>query len=337
MPLAIVIVTWNTGEDVRASLDALGPQLRAGDEVIVVDNASADATAAIAAGHPAVTRVLETGANLGFAAGCNRGAAAAGDQADVLLFLNPDCVAEPGCLDALRRAPAGWAAWMGLVTLADGETVNTAGNEVHYLGLSWAGGIGRPVSEVTGGAVEVSCLSGACLAIRRAEFDELGGFHEPFFMYCEDLDLSLRLRLAGHRIGLVPDARVRHDYAFEKGVAKWRLLERNRWLTVLRCYPGRLLAGVLPGMLLLEVGLLGVAAAGGWRPAKLRAIGEVAAALPRTLRERRAVQATRRVPVTAFASGLRADLDSPYFGALGRASAVRFALALYWRAVRALL
>ena len=57
-------------------------------------------------------------------------------------------------------------------------------------------------------------------------------------MYGEDVDLSLRLRLAGWGVGVVPAARVEHDYEFAKGDYKWFHLERNRWWTVLGAYPG---------------------------------------------------------------------------------------------------
>ena len=56
-------------------------------------------------------------------------------------------------------------------------------------------------------------------------------------MYGEDLDLSLRLRLAGWGVGVVPAARVAHDYAFAKGDYKWFYLERNRWWTMTRRLP----------------------------------------------------------------------------------------------------
>ena len=180
-------------------------------------------------------------------------------------------------------------------------------------------------------------VSGACLAVPRAVWERAGGFSEPFFMYQEDVDLSLRLRLAGGRLGVEPAAIVDHDYEFAKGGAKWRLLERNRWATIIRTYPGALLLAVVPALLATELALLVVAAAGGWLPQKLAAAADTARALPRLLRERREVQATRTVSVTEFAAALTPDLDSTFLGRAGRSSLLNAALRAYWRIVLAVL
>ena len=327
--LAVVLVTYDSAAGLPAVLDALAVQRRPGDEVVVVDNGSRDGTRALARAHRAVDRVLEPGANLGFAAGCNLGARAT--AAPILLFLNPDAVPQPRCLDALRAAPAAWSAWQAVVALPGGRLLNSAGNELHFLGFSWAGRCGQTLETLPDGPYEATCLSGACLAVRRADWPE---FSEPFFMYCEDVDLSLRLRLTGKCQGVLPQARVEHEYDFEKGPEKWRGLERNRWLCVLRCWPGPLLVPTLPMLLALEPLLLVVAAAQGWAPAKLRAMAGVARALPRVLGERRAIQAERVVSTAAFAAPLRSRLDSPYFGTLGRSRAVRALLAAAWWGVR---
>jgi hypothetical protein len=183
----------------------------------------------------------------------------------------------------------------------------------------------------------VVCLSGACLAIPLSTWREVGGFPERFFLYHEDVDLSLRLRLAGGRLGLEGGARVDHDYEFEKGPGKWRRLERNRWATILRCYPGPLLALLAPALLATELALLAVSVREGWGGQKLAANAEALRWLPRLLRERRRLQRRRTVSAADFASWLTPDLDSPFIAGPARSWPVRLALRAYWRAVRALL
>jgi hypothetical protein len=290
--------------------------------------------------------VIETGGNLGYGAGCNRGAAIA--KGDLLVFLNPDAKPESGFRDAIE-APLtdgrGWAAWQGLVTDEGGRVVNTIGGVVHFTGIAWAGGAGSPVGSPegwTGSGADIRVpepgfASGACLAIPRERFEEAGGFAEDFFLYHEDVDLSLRLRLAGGTIGVEPSAAVDHDYDFHKGATKWRALERNRWATIIRTYPASLLAVLAPALLATELALVAAALAGGWLPQKAGAWGDVIRALPRLIRERRRIQAARFVGAAELAAHLTADLDSAYLGAAGRSRVLRSALRAYWRVALALL
>ena len=137
-------------------------------------------------------------------------------------------------------------------------------------------------------------------------------------MYHEDVDLSLRLRLAGGRLGVEPAAVVDHDYEFAKGAAKWRLLERNRWATIVRCYPGAA-AGAARARAARHR-----ARAARRRRRRRVAAAEARAAAPRrcarcrgccasAARSRRARDLQRRVR-----GWLTPDLDSPFLGAPGR-------------------
>ena len=156
-------------------------------------------------------------------------------------------------------------------------------------------------------------------------------------MYCEDVDLSLRLRLAGGRLAVVPDARVTHEYAFTKGSYKWRLLERNRWATMIRTYPAALLLAVLPALLAAEAGRLG--GRGPRRVGRDEGTGHPGSGAGAAATAARAAghPATAAVSASAVAATLTAELSSPYFGAVGRHPLVRAGLTLYWRLVSALL
>jgi GT2 family glycosyltransferase len=319
-------------------LRALTGELRDGDELIVIDNGSTDGTPDAAREAAPDATVAEAGENLGFAAGSNRGAALS--SGDLLLFLNPDAVVAPGFRDAIElpiTEGRGWAAWQGLVTAEGGRLVNSRGGAVHFTGIAWAGGAGEPMAPHDPDPSEPGFASGACLAIPAAAFEDAGGFAEPFFLYHEDVDLSLRLRLAGGRLGVEPRARVDHDYEFAKGPEKWRRLERNRWATLIRTYPGALLALLLPALLATELALVPISIAGGWAGRKLLSWLDVARWLPRLMRERREIQSNRATPAGSFARALTPDLDSSYLGAPGRSRLLRTALRAYWSAVLAVL
>lgn len=337
--LSVVIVTHNAGEAIAPTLQALRAQLQPGDEVIVVDNDSSDGTVASVRSAAPDARMIETGSNLGFSAGCNRGAALA--TGDLLVLLNPDAVPSAGWREAIERPmldDRGWSAWQALVTQDEGERVNTRGGVVHFTGIAWAGGEGEHVGEMPradGG--EPGFVSGACLAIGTAEYRRLGGLPEEFFLYHEDVDLSLRVRLAGGRLGVERAARVDHAYSFDKGGPKWRYLERNRWATLIRTYPAPLLALLAPALLATEVALVPVALAGGWLPQKLLAWADIWRSLPRLLRQRRQLRSLRQVSAGQFAAGLTASLSSPYLGAAGRSRPLGFLLRTYWRVVCAVI
>ena len=337
--LSVVIVTYRQGAGVRPTLDALDRELIAEDELIVVDNDSGDGTADIVASNAPRARLIRSGRNAGFPAACNLGAADA--RGSLLVFLNPDAVPAPGWREAIARpADMGeWGAWQALVTSQDGTVVNTHGGVVHFTGIAWAGGAGealdptRADGAAAGTAPEPGFVSGACLAIERERFLALGGFADAFFLYHEDVDLSLRVRLVGGALGVAQGARVDHAYEFDKGPAKWRHLERNRWATLIRTYPPGLLALLAPALLVTELTLVWVALAGGWIGQKLRAWDDTLRSLPRLVRERRQVQATRTIGAAEFARGLTPELDSRYLGAAARSAVLGGLLRGYWALV----
>jgi N-acetylglucosaminyl-diphospho-decaprenol L-rhamnosyltransferase len=348
--ISVVVVSFRHGEALRRPMEALAGELREGDELIVVDNASGDETPDVAQAAAPAARVIRNEENAGFPAACNLGAAEA--TGELLVFLNPDALVAEDWREAITaplRDGSGWAAWQALVTAEGGRIVNTRGGVLHYTGIAWAGGAGEPVGERAASDVpsdtfrcrslgsEPGFVSGACLAIPRAEFERLGRFAPEFFLYHEDVDLSLRARLAGATLGVVADARVDHDYEFDKGPDKWRYLERNRWATLIRVYPPSLLALLAPALIATELALIPASIAGGWFGQKLRAWGDTVGALPRLLRERRAVQATRTVTTAEFARALTPELDSPYLGAASRSRLLDALLGGYWGVVLRLL
>jgi N-acetylglucosaminyl-diphospho-decaprenol L-rhamnosyltransferase len=324
-PIAtVIIVNYEGADHLTPCLDAV-ERLRGVDfETIVVDNASTDGSWRAADDRPAI-RLIRNHRNVGFGAACNQAARIARGQ--YLAFLNFDSVPAPDWLDALVAAAAeapDAAALQGIVLTEDGG-VNTAGNRLHYLGFSWA-----PATPLipSGAPYEIAAGSGASLLVRRADFEDVGGFWELMFLYCEDTDLSWRLRLRGRRVLAAPAARSVHDYSFARNADKMFHLERNRSAMVLANYERWTLIKLAPMLLAAEVAVLAVAARDRWLVAKLRAIAAVARALPEVARHRRAVQRTRTATDRQLASLLESRLG-PELGA----AAFGRALELYGRAV----
>jgi GT2 family glycosyltransferase len=332
--VSVLIVAWNSAADLPVTLPALCAELDDEDELIVVDNNSDDRTTEVVERLAPDARLVRNPTNVGFAAACNTAAGLA--KGDLLVILNPDAAPLVGFVEAIRRPwveERGWAAWQALVAYSGGTRINSAGNPVHFTGIVWAGRHGQSIRDVRERS-EVSALSGACFAIPRSTWIEAGGFPNRYFLYHEDVDLSLRLRLMGGKLGVEPAAKVDHNYEFGARNHKWRWLERNRWAFLIRIYPTRLLLVLLPGLLATDLALFVVALRGGWGRQKLGATVDVLRWLPSLLRERREVQATRAVRSAEFATWLTPDLDSPFFHGIVKSAPIRFGLRAYWRVAR---
>lgn len=250
---------------VRAVLDSTGVTV----DVVVVDNGCTTDAVDRVKGLPRV-RVLRPETNLGYTGGCLLGAAEA--DGDFLAFVNSDAIVAPDALAVLVAVAGepGVGLAQGSIRLAsDPDLINTAGNPLHYTGLSWAGGCGEPATAYATRR-PVPCGSGCCFVLPRARWEELGGFAEEYFAYHEDSEFSLRLWQRGLSVQYVPDAVVVHHYEFSRNQLKSYLVERNRLLTVLTAYQTRTLVVLTPMLLFTEAALFAAAVAGGWGRAKAR-------------------------------------------------------------------
>jgi GT2 family glycosyltransferase len=332
---SIVIVGFGAEEFLEECLSAVDDDASAKDEILVVDNGVEDLTIRRTS-WPARVTVLDTGDNLGFAGGVNFGVRAG--QGDYVVLLNSDAIVRPGAIAALVEAASTERATVaaGCLRLADSpETVNSAGNPLHFLGLCWSGGHGEPASdhEVPG---PVATASGGFLAMRRSLWDKLEGFNETYFAYQEDVELSVRAWLAGAQVSFVPSAVALHHYDFSRNPQKMYLLERNRLMTVLTVYPTTLLRRIAPALAVCEIALSLLAANQGWLRQKLSGYRWLWTHR-RALRARRAsLQAGEGAGDHAaeFISLLTARLDP---GMIDHPPFMRVAnsgMAVYWRFVR---
>jgi GT2 family glycosyltransferase len=215
-----IVVSYQSRATLRACVEPLTAM--ADVAVTVVDNASSDGSLEAIADLP--TRAVAGATNAGFAHGCNTGARLG--QAPYLLFVNPDAVIDAPSLAALvevlDRDEAVAAAGPRLLG-ADGSLQRSQRNYPR-LRSTWAQAMfvhrvvprSRWADEVVWDSAAYDrpaspeWLSGACLLVRRTAYEQIGGFDERFFLYCEDIDLCRRLRAAGHDLRYAPSATARH-------------------------------------------------------------------------------------------------------------------------------
>lgn len=224
--LRIVVVNWNSGEQLRECVASVGAADRRGldVEMVVVDNGSTDGSCLGLELEGVPLEVLRSTRNEGFARACNRGAA--GASTTYLLFLNPDARLEESSL----RAPVAFLeSSVGQGHGAVGVQLVGDDREVHKSCARFPGGrhflvraigLERALNGLLKGVElkefdhktsrDVDHVIGAFLLVRTAVFEALGGFDERFFLYLEDLDLSLRLARAGWRTRFLAEARAFH-------------------------------------------------------------------------------------------------------------------------------
>ncbi|MBK9162172.1 MAG: glycosyltransferase family 2 protein [Nitrosomonadales bacterium] len=263
--VSVVIVNYNAGE---LLLESAAQACRQAEQVIVVDNASGDGSIAALRSALPMVRIIVNDANLGFAAACNIGARAA--VGHHLLFLNPDCVLEPGALAVLVRAVQS-AEDIGMVggMLTNQDGTEQAGGRravptpwrsfVRAFGLrSLAQRYPRLFDDFTlhkqplpDRPVEVEAISGACMLVRRDALEEIGLLDEGYFMHCEDLDWCMRFRRKGWKILFVPDARMVHHKGHCSKVSPV-FVEWNKHKGMLRFY-NKFFRHQYPGLLMMLV------------------------------------------------------------------------------------
>jgi N-acetylglucosaminyl-diphospho-decaprenol L-rhamnosyltransferase len=264
-----VVVSYRTGPVLFDSLEAL---LAAAEiaEIVLVDNGNdgpARAQLARLAAAQARLTIVEGQGNIGFAAGCNLGAARA--TTPYLAFVNPDCVCSPGAfaglIAALEADPEAWMASPRLVG-ANGEPERGTPRAiltpwtalVETLGL-WRIAPNHPsfqrlnlyATDAYWKAGPVPAISGAFMFVRTKRFQALGGFDERYFMHVEDLDLCLQIARAGGTIVYLPEITAVHRRASSR-VARWRL-EWRKTMGATR-YMRKNFAGIYPGWALALVG-----------------------------------------------------------------------------------
>lgn len=222
--LDVVIVNWNAGEQLQECLESVravgyGSVVR----TIVVDNGSTDGSADDVDDLPGVT-VIRTGKNLGFAAGCNIGAAAS--DSSYILFLNPDTRLESDSLSVplsfMERPKNANVGVCGIQLVDEQRRVSRTCARFPTLGRLMVSAFGLDKLPGLRGAGmrmgdwghsnswRVDHVMGAFFLVRRGVYDECGGFDERFFVYLEDVDFSRRSKERGWNSWYLTEAQAYH-------------------------------------------------------------------------------------------------------------------------------
>lgn len=235
--LVVVTVTYSPGPHLDRFLASLSHATDRPVTVVLADNGSTDGRPEDAVDRYPNVRLLPTGGNVGYGTAANLGVAECVNDGEFFMVANPDVQWGPGSIDALLEAAERWptAGALGpLIRDPDGTVYPSARHQPSLIrggmhavvGPFWKNNPWTAVyrqEKLMPTERPVGWLSGSCLLLRRAAFDQINGFDERYFMYMEDVDLGDRLGRAGWQNIYVPTAEILHD----KGHATGRDPARN--------------------------------------------------------------------------------------------------------------
>ncbi|MFA5023773.1 MAG: glycosyltransferase family 2 protein [Patescibacteria group bacterium] len=280
MSKKVGIILINYQDYAERFLAACRDSLRAQDypadliKVYIVDNASTvESYNYLQTNYPEATILTRVDGN--YAAANNLGFRRAIEEGcEYLVSVNLDTEMTANWLSELVRAlednPAAGLAQAKILLFpkTDEEKkrprINSLGNIIHFLGFGFTSGYGEADREISGYPEIKGYASGCSLVIKSEVINKIGGYNEEYYMYHDDLELSLKARLAGYKIILAPRAVIYHKYEFKRSTKMIYYMERNRYLTLLTFYPGYLLLLVaLPGVI-MDIGMLFFSLVNGW-------------------------------------------------------------------------
>jgi GT2 family glycosyltransferase len=218
--LSVVVVTYNSSRWLERCLESVTGR---GHEVVVVDNASTDGSPELVRRRFPEVRVVELDRNLGYGGANNVGFQVT--EGEYVLVLNPDAWALDGAVQRLLQAAdaAPWAALVGPRLLRpDGTREQSVRGfptvwrlATEYLFLRWLAPSSRTLNAFYGAGTAdvhaaVEWIVGAVMLVRRAAFEEVGGFDPSFFMYDDEVDLAYRLRERNWEVMYYPLAEFVH-------------------------------------------------------------------------------------------------------------------------------
>ncbi len=310
--VAVIIPNWNTRRWLPGCLDGLRSQTFREFQIILVDSGSQDDSVAFVTEHYPEVEIVRLLENRGFAAAVNAGIKKA--CSEYVVLLNVDTVPRPnwlaGLVETIEEAPPQVGCLASKMLVLDNPAImDDAGDSFSWYGSARKRGSGEPANAYLRPEEVFSACAGAAL-YRRAFFEEVGLFDEGFTSYLEDIDLGLRGRLLGYRCLYVPTAEILHQ-GQGAGTPRARyvyFMSRNRLAVLLKNIPTALfwkhartlLFGQFYFFLVYKKPLYSLAG-----------YFSFLWAMPRLLRQRRAIQQKKKVSNEALERMLSDELGEP--------------------------
>lgn len=310
-------------------------------QIFLVDNETSIESFAFMQSVAPDAEIFRNTGNDGFAKGCNDPMRSAIKQEfDYIVLLNIDTEIGPNAISEMIKVADSdekiGAVQARIMLHPEADKVNSLGNSTHFLGFGFAAGY-RQQAESYKLKVKSDIFypSGAAVLFKREALEKVGLFDEEFWMYNEDQELGWRFWLAGYKNVLAPDAVVYHKYEFSRSVKKYFWMDRNRILSILKCYHWGTLLLILPAFLAYELGLILFAIKGGWIRQKMQVYKYFLkpGSWQKIVSSRALVQKTRIVKDRDMKKMIVGEIAFQEFGgfAMKLANAI---FGLYWKVVK---
>jgi GT2 family glycosyltransferase len=219
--VVIVILNWNNPKDTLECIESVYGIDYPGAEVVVVDNNSSDNSVELVSKQYPELHIIRNHENTGYAGGNNVGIHYAIEHdADYVFVLNNDCTVEPGCLKKLVTAasnnPDYGAVCPAVVNYYKPEEIVLSGQKINW----FSGKISYrqiPVSDIQQEIIEPDALSGTAILLPVNVIKQVGMFDKEYFLFYEDMDLSIRIKNAGYKLAVVTSAKIFHKESRSTG------------------------------------------------------------------------------------------------------------------------
>jgi len=254
--ISIIILNYNAGKLLIDCVESvLGSQYN-NMEVIVVDNASSDASHHTCKEKFSQIRLVENKENLGYCEGNNVGIREA--SGEFIVILNPDTTVEPNWLGQLLNAylENGEGLYQPkILSLYEKNILQSTGNMLHLFGFGFARDKGLEDTNQRNKVEQIGYASGTCLFTSSSILSKVGLLDPFLFLYHDDLDLGWRAAQLGIKSFFVPSSIIYHaeSYTLRWSAKKFYWLERNRRYCLLTHYSKDTYRKLLPSLILVDM------------------------------------------------------------------------------------
>jgi len=341
LKISVVIVTYNGKHYMKECLESLAKQTHLPLEVIVVDNNSSDGTVDFIKKNFPEVKLIENKKNVFFAPANNQGIEKAlKNNPDYVFLLNQDTVCDRNCLKEFSKEAEKKDLVLSqslLMHHPKTDLIQNSGNNLHFLGFGYSSNYKIKRKEISFSKDKLPSVtygSGAALFIKTSFIKKHGGLDEKIFMYHEDTDISLRARMLGKDVKLIPQSIVYHKYTEAISNFRWYWSERNRFFILLRFYKLPTLVLLLPALIFMELGILFYSLVTGWFFTKIKSYFSILAYLPYNLKKRNKIQKQRNISDKKLADILTGKFNFEGFTHPLIKYIVNPILGIYWKIIR---